>query len=103
MNVASIIDHAARAAFATRYKRRPWCQFDAQPMPVQSRWSIVAANVLYGTVTNGRQFRERYVEGFANVKHWSEIGTEERFSWQSVYDAARLVGMAAVQLDRTAA
>lgn len=86
------LDRATRAAFAARYAARPWHQFGRQPLPVQLRWTQTVARALNRQITNGRQFREAYIDGLyanpADVKMWSEIGARERTSWQSTYDAA---------------
>lgn len=87
------IDAAARAAFATKYRDRPWHLFDQQPESVQLRWIRVTARALNGEITTGRMFREAYLDGIGasdrdTDKEWSEIGTQQRFLWQGALDAA---------------
>jgi hypothetical protein len=98
----AVTEAATRAAFSTRYGKRPHV-FDAQPHPVRLRWTVVATKVVKGDVTSGKAFRAEYVKGFAGMKAWTEIGREERASWEAVYQAARAAGLAAAAQEEVAA
>jgi len=100
-------DAATRAAFAQRYRFRPYT-FDAQQPAVQDRWRVVTERVLAGEVKSGREFRDAYLDGIGapdrdTDKQWTEIGPAERASWVAVFDAARAAGLAAAALEREAA
>ena len=51
---------AATVAFNTRERGRP-VRWDAQPWNVQQRWIQITAYALNGSVTNGQEFRYRYI------------------------------------------
>ena len=92
---------AAIAAFNTRYKGRP-VRWDAQDPGIQQRWIQITAYALNGSVTNGQEFRYRYIRDHYPhddaVKDWSQIGRKERDSWNAVYGAVRATGEQATAL-----
>lgn len=91
MMTTAVLENATRDAFKQRYRDRPWHRYDSQPGPVKDRWAYVVALVLGGTITSGRDFRAKYLEGFAGtdaLKTWSQISAHERSEWSRVYDAA---------------
>ena len=92
---------AAIAAFNTRYKGRP-VRWDAQDPGIQQRWIQITAYALNGSVTNGQEFRYRYIRDHYPhddaVKDWSQIGRKERDSWNAVYGSVRATGEQATTL-----
>jgi hypothetical protein len=98
----AVTDAATKAAFAQRYRTRPWHRFDLQEPGVQLRWTVVASKVVKGDVTSGKAFRDEYHRGFPGVKTWAEIGPDERDSWGAVYQAAVRAWHAAEQAERMA-
>ena len=96
---AIVIDHAAQAAFRSRYQDRPWVTWESQANAVQIRWTVVAARVLNGDITAAEELRDAYIYGMV-AKSWSEIGVSQRHLWTRALDAMK---RAAESAERTAA
>ena len=85
----AVTNAATLAAFSERYRDRPFVLFSRQPDAIQARWRRVIDLIREGKVTSGRKFREVYVDGFPDMKAWTEIGRDERESWDAVFSAAQ--------------
>ena len=99
----AVTNAATLAAFAERYRDRPWCHFDQQPWPVQGRWTLVCTKVVQRVITGPRALRDEYHRGFSGVKAWTELSRADRESWDRVYLAAVRAWQAAEAQEREVA
>lgn len=100
MMTTDTIREAAKSAFATRYRDRPWVTWESQDDPVHLRWVRVAELTMDGAITSGREFRENYLDGLGapdrdTDKEWAELGLDQRRLWNDAVTAIQRVAMEA--------
>ena len=89
----AVIEAATLAAFAERYRDRPFVLFSRQPHGVRLRWTLVATKVVQRNVKSGREFRDAYRDGIGapdrdTDKEWIQLSRADRESWDRVHLAA---------------
>ncbi len=71
MTDATVIEDAARVAFAAYYRTRPGYTWGTAPFPVVRRWTLVAAQVLNGGIRTPVELRNAYCDGLDGAPAWT--------------------------------
>lgn len=74
----------AQAGYRRYYFGRPGHQWETEGNATQILWEQLAARVLNGEYTTGRECHEFYVQLHANRVDWSDLSTRARMPWVGV-------------------